>query len=342
VQELAAKVAAGNVRAAARACRLVDDRAGGYRELLRELYPRTGQAWVVGVTGNPGAGKSTLTDRLIQRFRARGMRVGVVAVDPTSPFSGGAILGDRIRMQQHFDDPEVFIRSVATRGALGGLSRSAADLVRVLDAWGAKVVLLETVGVGQDELEVTRAAHTTLVVVPPGLGDEVQAIKAGILECADVFAVNKADRDGADATVRDLELMIALGGDVLSVAAKKSRGHSAGAVHARRTAPPSDELPEAWTPPIVKCVATRDQGVDELVAALERHRAWLEGTEAGRVRHIERARQQMIAFLRDTLAEQALDALGGAIDEAARRVEAREVDPYGAADELIERFVRGG
>src|SRR5262245_59006127 len=156
---------------------MVDDRTAGYRELLGELYPHTGRAWVLGVTGNPGSGKSTLCDRLIQRFRARGERVGVVAVDPTSPFTGGAILGDRIRMQRHFDDKDVFIRSVATRGAVGGLSRSAADLVRVHDAWGAATVLLETVGVGQDELDVTLAAHTTLVVTAPGLGDDVQAIK---------------------------------------------------------------------------------------------------------------------------------------------------------------------
>ncbi|HTN83279.1 MAG TPA: methylmalonyl Co-A mutase-associated GTPase MeaB, partial [Sorangium sp.] len=205
---LAEKVLARDMRATARACRLVDDRVGDHAAILKDLFPHTGRAWVLGVTGNPGAGKSTLTDRLIGVFRKQGRRVAVVAVDPTSPFTGGAILGDRIRMQAHFGDPDVFIRSLATRGALGGLSRSAADIARVLDAWGADVVLVETVGVGQDELEITRMAHTTLVVAAPGMGDEVQAIKAGILECADVFAVNKADRDGADAAVRDLELMI--------------------------------------------------------------------------------------------------------------------------------------
>ncbi|HPB97160.1 MAG TPA: methylmalonyl Co-A mutase-associated GTPase MeaB [Polyangiaceae bacterium] len=207
----AKRVLERDVRGVARACRLVDDRVDGYIEMLKDLYPHTGKAWVVGVTGNPGAGKSTLTDRLVAYWRGEGKRVGVVAVDPTSPFSGGAILGDRIRMQRHFEDPDVFIRSLATRGALGGLSHSAMDTVRILDAWGADVVLVETVGVGQDELEITRAAHSTLVVMAPGLGDGIQAIKAGILEIADVFAVNKADRDGADATVRDLELMVALG-----------------------------------------------------------------------------------------------------------------------------------
>jgi len=219
VHPLAQKVVDRDLRGTARVCRLVDDRVGDYVAILKDLFPHTGKAWTVGVTGNPGSGKSTLTDRLITVLRAQGKRVAVVAIDPTSPFSGGAILGDRIRMQSHSADPDVFIRSLATRGALGGLSRSAADIVRVLDAWGADVVLVETVGVGQDELEITRTADTTLVVMAPGMGDDVQAIKAGILECADVFAVNKADRDGADATQRDLELMIALGGEVTAAGA---------------------------------------------------------------------------------------------------------------------------
>src|SRR5580658_3294210 len=222
--DLAKRVLAGEVRAVARALRHIDDRAPPYIDLLKDLFPHTGKAYVIGVTGNPGAGKSTLTDRLIEVFRERGKTVAVIAVDPTSPFSGGAILGDRIRMQRHAEDPGTFIRSVATRGHLGGLSRSARDMVRVLDAYGAGVILVETVGVGQDELEITRTAHSTLVVVAPGMGDEVQATKAGILECADVFAVNKADREGADSTVRDLELMIALGSEAM-VAVGKHKGH---------------------------------------------------------------------------------------------------------------------
>src|SRR5215471_12715447 len=222
---LAASVIAGDTRSIARALRNVDDRVPGYLELLKQLFPKTGKAWVVGITGNPGAGKSTLTDRLIEALRKSKKRVGVLCVDPSSPYTGGAILGDRIRMTRHANDPDVFIRSVATRGHLGGLSRSARDMVRVLDAAGSEVILVETVGVGQDELEITQTAHSTLVVMAPGMGDEVQALKAGILETADVFAVNKADREGADATVRDLELMIALGNEAIR-ALSKTRGHA--------------------------------------------------------------------------------------------------------------------
>src|SRR5580693_7374161 len=225
MHDLSQRILAKDLRAVARGLRYVDDRVDGYRGLLKDLFPHTGKAYVVGVTGTPGAGKSTLVDRLIESLRAEGKQVGVLAVDPSSPFSGGAILGDRIRMGRHSTDAGVFIRSVATRGHLGGLSRSARDMVRVLDAYGAQVILIETVGVGQDEIEITRTALSTLVVMAPGLGDDVQASKAGILETADVFAVNKADRDGADSTVRDLELMIALGDDTMT-AASKSRGHT--------------------------------------------------------------------------------------------------------------------
>lgn len=332
--ELAARVLSGDTLAAARACRAVDDRLPGHRELMKELYPHSGDAWIIGITGTPGAGKSTLSDQLVVRLRTAGHRVGVVAVDPTSPFSGGAILGDRIRMQRHFEDPEVFIRSVATRGALGGLSRSASDMSRILDAWGAKVVIVETVGVGQDELDVTRMAHTTLVVMAPGLGDDVQAIKAGILECADVFAVNKADRDGADVTVRDLEVMLALGGDLFSVSASKSRGHSAVSVNARAE---SGATSAGWKPSIVKTVATRGVGVDELQARLGDHRAWLDG-DAGRARRAERMNLVMLSFLRDTLAEEALAELGAEVEEAAGRIARRETDPYTASEQLIAKF----
>ncbi|WP_437961072.1 methylmalonyl Co-A mutase-associated GTPase MeaB [Sorangium sp. So ce119] len=340
---LAEKVLARDTRATARACRLVDDRAGDHAAILKDLFPHTGRAWILGVTGNPGAGKSTLTDRLIGAFRKQDRRVAVVAVDPTSPFTGGAILGDRIRMQAHFGDPDVFIRSLATRGALGGLSRSAMDVARVLDAWGADVILVETVGVGQDELEITRMAHTTLVVAAPGMGDEVQAIKAGILECADVFAVNKADRDGADTAVRDLELMIALGGEVAK-ASGRARGHSAAALHARAAdaADPPGEPPEGpWVPAIVRTVATRNEGVASLVGKLEGHRAWLFGTEAGAARREERLREAMHVQLRDALTDAAVVVLGPALEAAVHAVARREIDPYTASERLVEAFRTG-
>src|SRR5688572_32405566 len=225
---LAAAVASGDTRAAARACRWVDDAWPGQDALLAALYPSTQGAWFIGVTGSPGVGKSTLTSRLVQHFRAQGGRVAVVAVDPTSPFSGGAILGDRIRMQTHWADADVFVRSLATRGAHGGLSRSAADVARVLAAWGARVVIIETVGVGQDELDVMRVADTTLVIQAPGGGDDVQAAKAGLLECADVFAVNKADLPGAEGVAENLRAMLALGAITGSATwSPLSRGHSA-------------------------------------------------------------------------------------------------------------------
>lgn len=336
---LAEKVIAGEVRAAARACRLVDDRVGEYLTILKDLFPHTGRAWTVGITGNPGAGKSTLTDRLIGHYRKAGKRVAVVAIDPTSPYTGGAILGDRIRMQDHALDPGVFIRSLATRGALGGLTRSAADIVRILDAWGAEVILIETVGVGQDEIEITRMAQTTLVVAAPGMGDEVQAIKAGILECADVFAVNKADREGADGAVRDLELMIALGGEVTR-AGGHSRGHGAGKLDLEKQIVTHGAA--QWLPRIARTVSTRGQGIAELAAMLEQHRAWLTDTEAGASRRRERLREGMDALFRDALTHEALGALEGAIEQAVDAVARRELDPYSAAEQLVAAFRRRG
>ncbi len=317
--------------------RLVDDRTPGSRDLLKALWPHTGRAWILGVTGNPGAGKSTLCDRLIQAYRGRGNRVGVVAVDPTSPYTGGAILGDRIRMSRHVMDEGVFIRSLATRGHLGGLSRSARDVVRVLDASGHDVVIVETVGVGQDELEITRTAHSTLVVMAPGMGDEVQAIKAGILECADVFAVNKADREGADGAVRDLELMIALGDDTIR-ALSKTREHTTHTAADGFVAASPAVASERWRPPIVKCVSTRGEGIGDLVEALDRHRAWGEGTEAGRARRRTRLAEEVREALREALIEAAVHDLGDAIERAVREVEGRELDPYSATERLVEWF----
>jgi LAO/AO transport system kinase len=338
VHPLAQKVVDHDTRGTARACRLADDRVGDYVAILKDLFPHTGRAWTIGVTGNPGSGKSTLTDRLIEAFRAAGKRVAVVAIDPTSPFSGGAILGDRIRMQRHFSDPEVFIRSLATRGALGGLSRSAADIVRILDAWGADVILIETVGVGQDELEITRTAHSTLVVMAPGMGDDVQAIKAGILECADVFAVNKADREGADSTQRDLELMIALGGEVTR-AGGHSRGHAAG--HLDLGGQQVKHAEGQWLPLIARTVATKNEGVADLVAKLQKHREWLFATPAGEARRGQRLRDAMYTQLRDALIDAALGVLADDLEAVVHAVARREIDPYSAAEKLVDSFRTG-
>lgn len=331
---LAARVVRGDARAAARACRLVDERGPGYLELLSELYPHAQSAWFVGVTGAPGVGKSSLVDRLVQHTRARGKRVAVVAIDPTSPFSGGAILGDRIRMQRHFGDPEVFIRSLATRGALGGLSRSASAVARVLGAWGAEVVLIETVGVGQDELEIMRLAHSTLVVLSPGAGDDVQAAKAGLLECADVFAVNKADLPGADATLGQLRAMLALAG-VTRLGEVSTPGHA----HGHSAHPPvAAARVDSWEVPVSGCVATRDQGVDALYTELERHRAWLRDTERGRARRSQRLGEEFFGLMRDALVDAALERHADLIEQALRDVQAGSADPYSASRDVARKI----
>jgi len=310
VSAVADRVLAGDVRAAARLIRLIDDARPEAEAILRELWPRTGRAQLVGITGNPGAGKSTLVDRLIAHLRAQERTVGVLAVDPTSPFTGGAILGDRIRMQDHALDPGVFIRSLATRGQLGGLSRATSDCARVLDAMGKDVILIETVGVGQDEVEICRLAHTTVVVVVPGLGDDIQAIKAGILEVADLFAVNKSDREGADRTVRDLRSMLEL-----SHAIGKEAGHEIA---------------------IVKCVASRNEGVAEVWSAIEAHYQFLKSGPGLVQRETQRAKNELVEVLRDRLLNVALQKLaqeGAHLDDLALRIARREIDPYSVADE---------
>jgi len=302
---LADRVLQGDVRAAARLMRLIDDAQPAAEGELRVLFPSTGRAQLIGITGNPGAGKSTLVDRLIAHLRGMGKTVGVVAVDPTSPFTGGAILGDRIRMQDHALDPGVFIRSLATRGQLGGLSRATGDCVRVLDAMGKDVVIVETVGVGQDEVEVCRLAHTTVVVVVPGLGDDIQAIKAGILEVADLFCVNKADREGADRTVRDLRQMLELSATEREVA-------------------------------IVKCVASQGEGIGELWDAIEAHYRFLQGGPGLLQRETQRARFELIEILRDRMLRAAVERLtaqGAHLDELALRIARRDLDPYSVAEE---------
>ena len=313
---LAERVLAGDPRAVARAISLIEDESPAAADLVRAIFPRTGRAYLVGVTGPPGAGKSTLVDRLTSELRRAGRSVGVIAVDPTSPFTGGAVLGDRLRMQSHAADEAVFIRSMATRGHLGGLARATGDAALVLDAAGKQVILIETVGVGQDEVDIIRTADLSIVTLVPGAGDDVQALKAGIMEIADIFVVNKADREGADRLVAQVEANLAL------------RAYA----------------PEEWRPPILKTMATTGMGVPELAATIWTFREWsarnrsapgptLLARQRSRIEYRLRelvARRFMDHLQREVLAEHELAAI---VD----RIAAREVDPYTAATELLAR-----
>jgi LAO/AO transport system kinase len=303
------RILAGDARAVARAISKVEDGTQGAAALMKSVFPHAGKGLVVGVTGSPGAGKSSLVDRLAGLYRARGERVGIVCVDPSSPFSGGAILGDRIRMQTLGLDAGVFIRSMATRGALGGLSRATVDAVAILDAAGYAKVIVETVGVGQDEVEIVKTADVSVVVLVPGMGDDVQAIKAGIMEIGDVFVINKADRDGVLRTEKELEAM-------LSLAAR----------------------PDGWEPPIVKTVATENRGTEELAAAVESYREFQRGAEASLARRTSIARWRLLELLRERLLERALagDGAGARLERLAAEVAAKRRDPYTAVEELIE------
>jgi len=310
VPGLVERACAGEPRAVARLISLVEDASPALREVAAALAPRSeGKARVIGLTGAPGVGKSTSTAALVSAYRQRGLRVGVLAVDPSSPFSGGALLGDRVRMQDHATDREVFIRSMATRGHLGGLAWAAPQALRILDAAGCDIVLVETVGVGQAEVEIASMADSTVVLVAPGMGDAIQAAKAGILEIADVFVVNKADRDGAQAAIRDLRYMLSL--------AEKRSG-------------------DVWKPPIVSTVASRGEGVEDLVAALERHGDWLRRTGELVRRRRARAAGEVEAIAVTALRERIGDLRGGtALDTLVGAVMSGELDPYAAADRLV-------
>ncbi|WP_243060857.1 methylmalonyl Co-A mutase-associated GTPase MeaB [Nocardioides sp. SR21] len=311
VPDLVERARAGEARAVARLISLVEDESPLLREVMAALAPHTGNAQVIGITGSPGVGKSTSTSALVTELRRAGKRVGVLAVDPSSPFSGGALLGDRVRMQDHATDAGVYIRSMASRGHLGGLSWTTPQALRVLDAAGCDVVLIETVGVGQSEVEIAALADTTLVLLAPGMGDGIQAAKAGILEIGDLYVVNKADRDGADQVRRDLRSMLALA-----------------------------QAPEgAWKPPIVKTVAQKGEGLDEVVAEIENHRAWLESSGELARRRTRRARDEIEAIAVTALRKRWGDVHGRSeLDELATAVVAGESDPYAAADTLLDSF----
>ncbi|MET9847473.1 methylmalonyl Co-A mutase-associated GTPase MeaB [Streptomyces ossamyceticus] len=315
VPTLVAQAREGRPRAVARLISLVEGASPQLREVMAALAPLTGGAYVVGLTGSPGVGKSTSTSALVTAYRKAGKRVGVLAVDPSSPFSGGALLGDRVRMSEHASDPGVYIRSMATRGHLGGLAWAAPQAIRVLDAAGCDVVLVETVGVGQSEVEIASQADTSVVLLAPGMGDGIQAAKAGILEIGDVYVVNKADRDGADATARELNHMLGLG---------ETRG------------------PGDWRPPIVKTVAARGEGVDEVVEALEKHRAWMEERGVLAERRRARAAREVETIAVTALRERIGDLHGDRrLSALAERIVEGELDPYRAADELVAGLTEG-
>ena len=302
------RILAGEPRAVARAISKVEDNVEGAAELMKSVFAHTGRATVVGITGSPGAGKSSLVDKLAMLYRARGERVGIVAVDPSSPFSGGAILGDRIRMQTLGLDAGVFIRSMATRGHLGGLARASVDAVSVLDAAGYEKIIVETVGVGQDEVEIVKTADCSVVVLVPGMGDDIQAIKAGIMEIGDVFVINKAVRDGVLRTEKELEALLSLA-----------------------------HRPDMWSPPIVKTVATENKGIEELAAAVESYRDFQKSAPGAHGRRGAVARWRILELLRERLLARALEREGvrARLETLADEVAEKRRDPYSAVDELL-------
>jgi LAO/AO transport system kinase len=311
---LADEIRAGDSRALARAISTVENRSEGWSELLKALFPYTGNARIVGLTGAPGSGKSTLVDRLAKHYRKDHLTVGVIAVDPTSPYSGGAILGDRIRMQDHFSDSGIYIRSMATRGSLGGLARATADAATVLDASGRNLVLIETVGVGQDEVDIVRLADVTIVILVPGMGDDVQSIKAGIMEIADIFVINKSDHEGAERVEREIRAMQSL--------VTRNRN-------------------DRWVPPIVKTVASEGVGTQELAQTIADYDAYLKKENLLFKKSVENWQERLIEMLRDAMLEKARSKIeGGMLARYAAEIAEHKRDPYSLVEEIVQSAAR--
>jgi LAO/AO transport system kinase len=304
----------GDPRSLARAITTVENRAAGWIDLLKALFPHTGKARVIGITGAPGAGKSTLVDQLAKHYRKENRTVGILAVDPTSPYTGGAILGDRIRMQDHFSDPGIYIRSMATRGSLGGLARATADAATVLDASGRNLIMIETVGVGQDEVDIVRLADVTIVILVPGMGDDVQTIKAGIMEIADIFVINKSDHLGAERVEREIRAMQSLA----------TRG-------------------DKWTPPIVKTIASEGSGTPELAAAIANYEAYLEKENLVLKKNVENWQERLVEMLRDGMLEKVRAKMdSGALERYAAEIAEHKRDPYSLVEELMRQIAGKG
>jgi GTPase len=311
--DLVSEALCGSVRALAKLITMVENEMPGAVEALQQLYPKTGHAYIIGITGPPGSGKSTLTDKITKQLRKKEYTVGIVAVDPTSPFTGGALLGDRLRMQDVANDAGVFVRSMATRGTLGGLSKATADTIKILDAFGKDFILIETVGVGQDEVDIVKTADTTLLISVPGLGDEIQALKAGIMEIGDIFVVNKADREGADRLVTELSLMLDL-----------------------------SPAMSPWRPPVIKTIAPTGEGIPELIEKIWDHRQFLQSGEGLSKKRSERARGEIINLIEQEISKYIHRMLKYDLpfDEVIEQVVAREKDPYSFAQKVTEPFAK--